>query len=95
MQSKFSFLNALESQSQYFNVHWGKKQQLTEEEKKQTASIYYHDIFGTLEVQRRVTIYMARVLEIQEDLLEKSSFMGPVSTVTLYMLHFRFTRLQE
>ena len=44
--------------------------------------------FGTLEVQRRVTIFMARMLEIREDLLEKSSlpvgsFTGPVSTVTL------------
>ena len=64
------------------------KNQLTEEEKKQPANIYYQDIFGTLEVQRRVTIFMARMLEIREDLLVQSSlpvgsFTGPVSTVTL------------
>ena len=85
---KCSDLNALDSQSHYFNVHWGEKQQQMEEEKKQTANIYYQDIFGTLEVQRRVTIFMARMLEIREDLLVQSSlpvgsFTGPVSTVTL------------
>ena len=84
---KCSDPNALDSQSHLLQCLLIKKQ-LTEEEKKQTANIYYQDIFGTLEVQRRVTIFMARMLEIREDLLVQSSlpvgsFTGPVSTITL------------
>ena len=61
----------------------------TNRRRKETNSKYIvSNIFGTLEVQRRVKIYMARMLEIWEDLLEKislpvGSFTGPVSTATL------------
>ena len=65
-----------------------KKKKITEEENKQTAHIYYQYFFEKLEEQRRVTMAMARMLEIREDLSEEGSlpvglFTGPVSTFTL------------